>query len=117
MNSMTSRKSLCAVSLALALGSAVPALAKAPVQEKKNVSTATSEVSSSTRTIVGTLSDLKAGHSLSVMKVDRSVETYDLEDKEFTYNLEPEVKKGSAVVVTETVQADGKHVVSVAAKK
>jgi hypothetical protein len=119
MNSpKTVTKSTCALSLAIALAAAAaPALAKGaarPAQEKK---AAVAEASASSRTIVGTLSDYKPGHTLAVMKADHSVEPFDLEDKEVTFNVAPELKKGADVVVTESVQPDGKRVVTIVAKK
>ena len=116
MNSM--KKSTCALAVAIALAaSAAPALAKGAARGAQEKKDAVAEASASSRTILGTLSDYKPGHSLAVMKADHSVEPFDLEDKEVTFNLAPDLKKGADVVVTESVQPDGKRVVTIVAKK
>lgn len=101
----------CALSALLTLAGA-PALAARGATHAAQAKTAEPSEPSK-RVVVGTVSDYKAGHSIAVKKPDGAVESFDLEDKDTTVSVEPAVKVGGPAIVVETVQPDGRHLLTV----
>jgi hypothetical protein len=116
---MRKLQAMCALCAALTLFGA-PALgasaAKSGPQTKTAEKTAESNEGSK-RVVVGTVSEYKTGHSIAVKKPDGSVESFDLEDKGYSVSVDPAVKAGGPAIVVETVQPDGRHILTVTLKR
>lgn len=70
-------------------------------------------VESKLETVVGTVTEYMAGKKIEIMTGDNDKHSYDLEDPDVSYSVDPKVAVGSKVKLEQSTNDAGKKVVAV----